>query len=156
MVRTSISSTVRLLASAIKNKGRLSENEESGLKREAESATKAPGIKKMTYTGEGRFDVHIAQNLKQGEQVKTLKIFNITRDNEGVYTVAPPAFKDQERDKLMSLDIKVNGRAEVYLPSNAVVRAHNASGMPGLFSKSYSWNIGAIDNQPSIKFKLSQ
>lgn len=142
-------------AAAIKEKGRLPENEVAALKREAENATKAPGVKKMAYTGDGRFDVHIEQNLKAGEQVKTLKIFNITRDKDGVFTIGPPAMKQQERAQLMSIGIKVSGKAEVFLPGNATVLMHNASGTPGFFNKAYYWNIGGVDSQPLIKFKLS-
>ena len=126
------------------------------LKREAEKASKAPGVKKMAYKGDGRFDVRIEQDLKLGQQVSTLKMFTITRDKDGAFVVASPSMKNKDRDQLRSLGIKVAGKAEVFLPSNAKVLAHNATGTPGLFSKSYSWKIGAMDDQPSIKFTLSQ
>jgi hypothetical protein len=142
-------------AAAIKENGRLPKNDEAAIQREVENSTKAPGVKKMVYTGDGRFDVHIEQNLKAGEQVKILKIFNITRDKDGVFTIGPPAMKQQERAQLMSVGIKVSGKAEVFLPGNATVLSHNASGTPGFFSKSYSWDIGGVDSQPLIKFKLS-
>ncbi len=145
-----------LAVAAIKEKGRLPEKDEAGLKREAENAGKTPGVKKMAYTGEGRFDVRIEQDLKPGQQVNTLKIFTITRDKDGVFAVASPSMKEKDRDQLRSLGIKVKGKAAVFLPSNAKVLEHNATGTPGLFSKSYSWNIGAVDDQPSIKFTLSQ
>lgn len=145
-----------LAAAAIKEKGRLPEKDEAGLKREAENAAKTPGVKKMAYMGEGRFDVRIEQDFKPGQQVNTLKIFTVTRDKDGVFAVASPSMKDKDRDQLRSLGIKVKGKAEVFLPSNAKVLTHNASGTPGLFSKSYSWNIGAVDDQPSIRFTLSQ
>lgn len=145
-----------LAAAAIKEKGRLPEKDEAGLKREAEKAAKAPGVKKMAYKGEGRFDVRIEQDLKPGQQVSTLKMFTITRDKDGAFVVASPAMKDKDRDQLRSLGIKVAGTAEVFLPGNAKVLTHNATGTPGLFSKSYSWKIGAVDDQPSIRFMLPQ
>lgn len=145
-----------LAAMAIKEKGRLPEKDEAGLKSEAEKAAKQPGIKKMTYLGDGRFDVRIEQDLKFGQQTNTLKTFSITRDKEGIFTVASPAINDKGRDQLKSVGIKVNGKAQVFLPSNAKVISHNASGTPGLFSKSYSWNVGGVADKPAIMFTLPQ
>jgi hypothetical protein len=66
------------------------------------------------------------------------------------------SMKPKDRDQLKAVGIKVNGTAEVFLPSNAKVLKHNATGTPGLFSKSYSWKIGGIDDQPAIEFTLAQ
>ena len=96
------------------------------------------------------------EDVKAGRQVSTLKIFNITRDKDGVFVLAVPAMKEKDRDQLRSFGIKVNGRAEVFLPANAKVFEHNATGTPGLLSKSYSWKIGAVDDRPMIRFTLAQ
>jgi hypothetical protein len=145
-----------LAAAAIKEKGRLPAKDEESLNREAEKAAKAPGVQKMAYTGSGRYDVRIEEDVKPGRQVSTLKIFNITRDKDGTFTLAVPPMKDKDRDQLRSFGIKVGGKAEVFLPGNATVLEHNASGTPGLLSKSYSWNIGAVDDRPMIRFTLAQ
>jgi hypothetical protein len=145
-----------LAAAAIKEKGSLPAKDEDGLKREAEKASKAPGVQKMTYTGNGRYDVRIEEDVKPGRQVSTLKIFNITRDRDGTFALAVPPMKDKDRDQLRSLGIKVDGKAEVFLPGNAKVLEHNASGTPGLLSKAYSWKIGAVDDKPMIRFTLAQ
>ena len=144
-----------LAAAAIKEKGSLPAKDEDGLKREAEKAAKAPGVRKMAYTGNGRFDVQIDEDVKAGRQVSTLKIFNITRDKDGVFVLAVPPMKEKDRDQLRSFGIKVNGKAEVFLPANAKVLEHNATGTPGLLSKSYSWKIGAVDDRPMIRFTLA-
>lgn len=145
-----------LAVAAIKDKGSLPVKDEDGLKREAEKASKASGVRKMIYTGNGRFDVEIDEDVKAGRQVRTLKIFNITRDKDGVFLLAVPPMKENDRDQLRSFGIKVNGKAEVFLPANAKVLEHNATGTPGLLSKSYSWKIGAVDDRPMIRFTLSQ
>lgn len=145
-----------LAAATIKEKGSLQEKDEAGLKREAEKAAKAPGVKKMAYEGEGRFDIQIDQELKAGQQINTLKIFTITRDKDGAFVITSPKMKDKDREQLKALGIKVDGKVEVFLPSNAKVLANNASSTPGMFSKAYSWKIGAVDDQPSIRFTLTQ
>jgi hypothetical protein len=145
-----------LAAAAIKEKGSLPAKDEDGLKREAEKASKAPGVQKMTYAGNGRYDVRIEEEVKPGRQVSTLKIFNITRDKDGTFALAVPPMKDKDRDQLRSLGIKVDGKADVFLPGNAKVLEHNASGTPGLLSKSYSWKIGTVDDRPMIRFTLTQ
>ena len=110
----------------------------------------------MTYTGNGRYDVRIEEDVRPGRQMNTLKIFNITRDKDGVFVFAVPPMKDKDRDQLRSLGIKVDGKAEVFLPDNAKVLEHNASGTPGLLSMSHSWNVGAVDDRPKIRFTLAQ
>ncbi|RYE73326.1 MAG: hypothetical protein EOO81_00885 [Oxalobacteraceae bacterium] len=145
-----------MAAAAIKQKGSLPAKDEEGLKREAEKAAKALGVQKMNYVGDGRYDIRIEEDVKSGQQVSTLKIFTITRDKEGAYLFAVPPMKDKDRDQLRSLGIKVDGTAEVFLPSNAKVLENNASGTPGLFAKSYSWKIGGVDDRPMIRFVLAQ
>lgn len=145
-----------LAAAAIKEKGALPAKDEAGLEREAEKAARAPGVKKMAYTGQGRYDVQIEQDLKPGQQVSTLKLFTITREKDGSFVVAAPAMKDKDRDNLLSLSIKVDGTAEVALPANAKVLSHNADKTPGVFSKAYTWKIGSLDAKPTIRFSLGQ
>ena len=143
-------------AAAIKEKGKLPEKDEAGLKREAEKAAAAPGVKKMAYRGDGRYDVSIDQELKAGEKVRTLSIFNYSRDKDGAYVIAAQKMNDKDRQNLKSLGIKVDGKFEVLLPSNAKVLSNNASSTPGLLSKAYTWKIGGVDDQPSIRFTLGQ
>lgn len=145
-----------LAAAAIKEKGALPAKDEAGLEREAEKAARVLGVKKMAYTGQGRYDVQIEQDLKPGQQVSTLKLFTITREKDGSFVVAAPAMKDKDRDNLLSLGIKVDGTAEVALPANAKVLSHNADKTPGVFSKAYTWKIGSLDAKPTIRFSLGQ
>ncbi len=145
-----------LAATAIKEKGSLPDKDEAGLEREAEKASRAPGVKKMAYRGQGRYDVQIEQDLKPGQQVNTLKLFTITREKDGTFVVASPAMKDKDRENLLSLGIKVDGTAEVVLPANAKVLSHNANKTPGVFSKAYAWKIGSLDAKPTIRFSLGQ
>lgn len=145
-----------LAAAAIKEKGSLLPKDEAVLEREAEKASRAPGVKRMTYAGQGRYDVRIEQDLKPGQQVDTLKLFTITREKDGTFVVATPAIKEKDRANLLSLGIKVDGTAEVTLPGKAQVLSHNASKTPGLFSKSYAWKIGSLDDRPTIRFTMAR
>ncbi len=144
-----------MAAAAIRKQGSLSSKDDAGLAREAEKAAGNPGVKKIRYTGNGRYDLTIDQDLKAGQQPQTLKIFTFTQDREGIYTIGAAALKPKERDELRSLDIRTNGRFEVVLPANAKVLSQNASSVPGLLSKSYGWKIGSAEEQPSIRFTLT-
>ena len=144
-----------LAVAAIKEKGSLPAKDEDGLKREAEKAMKSPAVKKMAYTGQGRYEVHIEEEVKPGQQVRTLKIFNVRRDKDGAFVLSVPPTKDKDREQLRSFNIRMDGKAEFFLPGNANVLEHNASGTPGLLSKSYTWKIGAADVQPMMRFTLS-
>ena len=64
-----------LAAAAIKEKGALPDKDEAELEREAEKASRAPGVQKMTYTGQGGYDVRIEQDLKPDQQLNTLQLF---------------------------------------------------------------------------------
>lgn len=83
-----------------------------------------------------------------------MKVFSVTQGKDGVFTIAPTNMRPKDRDQLKALNIKINGKADVYLPENAKVINHNASSTPGLFSKAYAWKIGSMDEQPSIRFTL--
>ena len=72
-------------AAAIKEKGKLPEKDEVGLKREAEKAAAAPGVKKIAYRGDGRYDVSIDQELKAGEKVRL-------RGPKGIYDKSQTTF----------------------------------------------------------------
>ena len=144
-----------LAAAAIKEKGSLPAKDEDGLKREAEKAMKSPSVKKMAYTGQGRYEVHIEEAVKPGQQVRTLKIFNVRRDKDGTIVMSVLPTKDKDREQLRSFDIRVDGKAEVFLPANAKVLEHNASGTPGLLSKAYTWKIGVTEVPPMMRFTLS-
>lgn len=64
-----------LAAAAIKEKGALPDKDEAELEREAEKASRAPGVQKMTYAGQGGYDVRIEQDLKPDQQLNTLQLF---------------------------------------------------------------------------------
>lgn len=66
--------------------------------------------------GDNQYEIKIEEKVKSGQQVSTFKIFTITRDKDGAYLFAVPAIKDKDREQLRSLGIKVDGKAEVFLP----------------------------------------
>ncbi|MFX3577788.1 hypothetical protein V8923_23380, partial [Ralstonia mannitolilytica] len=89
------------------------------------------------------------------QRAEPMNVISVTKDKDGVFTIAPIALKEKDKSGLRELGIKVDGTVEVRLPSNAQVISHNASGTPGMFSKAYTWKVGAIDQNPYIKFKLA-
>lgn len=142
-------------AAFMKERGSLPAADEAKLRRDAEQARSMPGVKSMSYKGKGRYEMQLHQELKPGEQINTLKIFTVSRNKEGVYSVAGMAVNEADRKQLQQIGIKIDGKAEVFLPANAKVIDHNANGTPGFFSKSYKWAIGANGQQPYIRFTLN-
>jgi len=144
-----------LAAAALKETGRLDPKDEDGLRMDAEKGAKAPGVQKMRYTGQGRYEIRIEEEVKAGKPVKSLPIFQLTRDKQGAFLLTVPPLKEKDRQDLRSYGIRIDGKVEVYLPANAKVLEHNASSTPGLLSKSYGWKIGAVDDRPTIRFTLA-
>ncbi len=144
-----------LAAMEIKKSGSLSAKAESQLKADAEKAARAPGVKKLTYQGSGRYEVSLDRDLKAGQRSEILGIASLTKSKDGVYTLSASQLKEKERAELMGLGIKVDGTVEVALPSNAKVLTQNASSTLGLFSKTYSWKVNGYDAKPMMTFTLS-
>lgn len=144
-----------LAAAEIKKSGSLSSKDEVGLKQEADKASKAKGVRKISYLGGGRYDLSVERELQIGQQVDVIKVMSVMKDKDGIITIAAAALTPKDQKGLSKLGVKVDGTVEVRLPSNAQVISQNATGTPGLFSKAYSWKIGAVDQRPSIKFKLT-
>jgi hypothetical protein len=143
-----------LAAAAIKEKGSLAAKDEEALKKDAEKSSKGAGVEKLNYLGQGRYEVSLKQDLKAGQQPQTLKVFSFTKDQDGIFTIGQPAMTTKDMTQLKSMGIKINGKAEVTLPGNAEIVSHNAKSTPGLFSKSYVWDISAPDHPASLRFKL--
>ena len=133
----------------------MSEKTEAALKSQTEKMGKTPGVKKAAYLGKGRYEISIDQDLKPGQSAEILNLFNYKKQKDGVYEVTGFTLKPSERSQIQALNIQVNGKAEVILPSNAKVIENNAQSTPGLLSKSYGWTIGSISEKPSIRFTLS-
>ena len=143
-----------LAAAAIKEKGALAAKDEDALKKDAEKSSKGAGVEKLNYLGQGRYEVSLNEAFKAGQQPQTLKVFSFTKDKDGIFTIGQPAMTTKDMTQLKSLGIKISGKAEVILPSNVDVLSHNAKSTPGLFSKSYGWEISAPDHPASLRFKL--
>jgi len=144
------------IASSIKEGRQLSKSDEAKLKRDAEQSRSLPGVQSISYKGNGRYEMRLQQDMKPGEQITTaLKIFRVTKDSEGVLSVSGIVPSASDRNQLRSIGVKIDGKAEVFLPANAKVIDHNAKSTPGFFSKSYRWTISGMDQQPFIRFTLN-
>lgn len=146
-----------LAAMQLKKSGSLDAKDEANLKAEAFKTAKAPGVKKVTYLGGGRYELATEQEIKPGQTGRQaiLNLVNVRKEKDGSFTMASPPIKEKDLTELKSLGLKIDGSLEVKLPSNAKVLEHNADSAPGLLSKAYSWKIGSADVRPLLKFKLS-
>jgi hypothetical protein len=143
-----------MVVAAIKDKGALPAKDEANLKFEAEKMAKKPEFKKAKYLGNGRYEIQIEEMVKPGQSVQSFKLFTITKDKDGIYTVSAPQLKSKDHQAMKDLGIKVSGVAQVILPSSAKVIASNAAKTPGILSKAHEWSINSSEDKPSIRFTL--
>jgi hypothetical protein len=148
---------ISMLELVATKEGKWSRQDELKFKLEREKfLQKNPGWKKFNSLGEGRYDILIEQDMKPGENVNDLKFFRVDwAKNDQLGTVTAHQMKKEEAQEFKKLNIKINGVLNVTLPPGARVLKHNASSTPGMWSKSYSWTIGSIDDQPEIRFELN-
>lgn len=112
-------------------------------------------MRKLNYLGNGHYDISIEREMKPGQASEIMNVVNVSKDKDGVITVAASELKQKDKDGLKDRGIKVDATVEVRLPFDAKVISHNATGRPGLLSQAYSWRVGAIDERPTIKFRLA-
>lgn len=116
--------------------------------------SKNSDIKKLSYTGNGRFDAQIQGSKPTGSTTTILDIFVITNDQEGNQIVGvKAAAKDFAQFRDVSL--KVDGRLTVKLPSNAKILRHNGNLSKGLWgwgSPSVQWTIQNSEQKPILVF----
>lgn len=149
------SATHLMAAMARQKSGSLSAKDEAGLQTDTDKAAKSPGVRKLRYLGDGRYDVSIDQTLQPPRGGAVLHVVSIKRDAAGVYTVSAPPLKDKDKSELAKLGIRIDGRISVTLPGNATVLANNASSTPGLIGKAYEWKVGSFDDKLELRFTLA-
>jgi hypothetical protein len=142
-------------AESIKKKGALSSKEETQLKQDADKASSAKGVRKFSYLGAGRYNVSLEREMLPGQRQETLGLITVKKDKDGVVTVNSSELKENDLSKLQQIGVKPDGTIAVYLPPNAKVIAHNATGTPGVFEKAYTWKVGSFDQRPTIKFSIT-
>lgn len=143
-------------ASEIKTTGVLSPKSDAGLKAEADKMKSIPDVRSASYLGSSRYQLAMEGNKKAGEALKLLDILTVTRDKDGVITIASPEYKDKDLQNLADLGIKIDGTLDIKLPRNAEVLSQNATSTPSFFGLigGYSWKIGRADQRPMMKIKL--
>jgi hypothetical protein len=144
-----------LAAMQIQKNGHLTAKDEAQLKADADKATKADGVKKLTYQGAGRYDINVDHEVANGQRSPILNIVSLAKNKDNTYTLTASELKPKDRDGLMGLGIKVDGTVEVTLPANAKVISQNATSTPGIFSKAYGWKVNGYDAKPVLTFKLN-
>ncbi|MBI5926706.1 MAG: hypothetical protein HY836_14040 [Aquabacterium sp.] len=144
-----------LAAMQIQKAGHLTAKDEAQLKADADKATKADGVKKLTYQGAGQYEVNVDRDVAPGQRSPVLNIVSLVKGKDDAYTLTASELKPKDRDGLMGLGIKVDGTVEVTLPPNAKVISQNATSTPGVFSKAYGWKVNGYDARPVLTFKLN-
>lgn len=147
-----------LAAVELAQKGKLAEKDELALKNDVASMSKNPDAKAVKYLGNGRYDLVLESKKAAGQPLRMLDIFNVRTTKDGIIEISSNPIDDKSKKQFAQLGIKIDGTLDVTLPKNAEVISHNAASQPtffGLFG-SYSWKIGRVDQQPSIKFRLKR
>lgn len=147
-----------LAALEIAQRGKLAENDERALKNEVNSMSKNPDVKAIKYLGNGRYDLILDSKRPAGKPLRMLDIFNVRTTKDGIIEINSSPIDNESKKQFAQLGIKIDGALDVVLPKNAEVISHNATSVPtffGLFG-TYSWKIGRVDQQPSIKFRLKK
>jgi hypothetical protein len=145
---------VNVLALAmIREKGSLPAKDEASLRAEAEKASKSPSVKKLNYNGNGRYELVIDELVAAGKQPSQMSFVSFTKGKDSIYSIAQSAMKPKDSAELKTLGLKPNGKLDIVIPAEFEVLSHNAKSAPGIFAKSYSWEINNLDSSVSIKFK---
>ena len=98
-----------LAAMQLKQGGSLSPKDEAGLKAEADKAAKLSDVRRIAYTGRGRYDLEIAGQKKPGQSLRLMDFFTVNTDKNGVMTIASPEVKPNDRKELEQLGIQLDG-----------------------------------------------
>jgi hypothetical protein len=144
------------LALAAAKEGKLSPKDEAAFKKEEEKIRKEPGFKKVTYTGNGRYEVLVERERKQGEPTyfvsRETKIFSVVPKQDGTIEVSGLKLTEKDLAELRKIGAKVDGYLKVSVGKGVEVVKHNASSTPkffGLFGD-YEWHIKSPDVAPFI------
>lgn len=149
------------LALAAAKEGKLTPKDEAVLKKEEEAIRREPGFKKVSYSGNGRYDVFVERTCKAGEPTffvsRETMIFSIVPKQDG--TIEISSFKLTEKDliQLRNIGATVNGYLKVSVDKGVEVVKHNVSSTPkffGLFGD-YEWHIKSPDAAPYIYVRPS-
>jgi hypothetical protein len=134
----------------------LSDKEERSLQLESERMGKAEGIKKVSYAGNGRFDIQIDAAKNAGQPSNIFDFFKVSTDKDGVMTISSPRTTDEDKKQLTKLGLGISGTLDVSLPRNAEVISSNATSSPMLFGLlgTHSWKIGSVDVSPMMKVRF--
>ena len=136
----------------------LNAKEEDALKAEALKISKSPGVIKASYAGNGRYNITFNENVKPGQKLDMLGMFNVSTDKDGVMTITSAVINDQAKGQIKELGLTISGKLEVVLPKNAVILSSNATSSPTFFGMfgSYSWNIGSIEQAPLMRIRFNK
>ena len=145
-----------LAAMQLAKTGKLSANDEAGLKREVDKLKHSPDVQSASYLGNGKYELAVAAKREKGKALDLLNILSIKTGKDGVITISSAKMDEKGKKDLSQLGIKVDGTLTVTVPRNAEVIEHNATGPPSFFGLvgTYSWKIGSVEQRPLMKIRL--
>ncbi len=144
-----------LVAAKVAKGGKLTDNEELGLKAEAEKMAKNPEVRKAVYKGDARYEVEMQVAKAAGQSFK-MDTFSVSTDKDGLILIAGAEMRAKDLQALSQVGIKMDGTIEVSLPKNAEIISHNATSTPSFFGLlgGYSWKIGNVNDRPMMRVKI--
>lgn len=151
-----ITAFVPAIMDMVKSGKGLSDKNDKDLKSQEQKLAKSPDVRKVTYVGNGRYDMKISGERKSGQATNVLDAFRVFTDKDGVINITSAVIKPSDKEELAKLGLNIDGKLSVTLPKNAEVISSNATSSPkffGLFG-TYSWKIGSLDERPTMKIKL--
>ena len=140
-------------------KGMLTPADEAKLKDEEKTLLKAPGFKKATYLGKGRYEVLVERHYKAGEAGRFIsrdaEIFSVIPGKDGIITVTGLKLTPGNIKEFNEFGAKVDGKLKVTVADGVTVISHNAMSEPSFFGLfgAYEWEIKSPDVAPTMKVR---
>ena len=134
----------------------LNPQDEKALQKDVPSLSKMPGVKKVSYIGNARYQIDIDLMRPAKAPLNLFDVLMVRTDKDGVMTIATPKFSAADIKQISQLGLAPDGLLEVTLPKNAEVIESNATTSPsffGLFNK-YAWKIGDLQTRPMMRLKF--
>lgn len=147
--------TLMMQADAKQKSRPVPEKEIQELRAEMQKLGKAPNVTNFKDLGDATYQLVYEKDFKVGQKQDVLQIAQISKDKSGVYTLSATPFKPKDAEQFKMMGVKLDGKVEVRLPSNAKVISTDATDTPGFFSKAYGWKMNLERQKMEIKFTLS-
>lgn len=114
--------------------------------------SKEPTISNFSYEGQGRFKI---VDSEEGKTRGTVGFFEFRVIDDNILELRAVKIKESYITELKKVEFRPDGVFQ--LTTNAKVLKHNATDEPGLFSKSYKWEIKDLKSDlPYIQLEMEK